>query len=66
MAVVAHSPTEVDLDSYLTDGEHLFRVVDVLTGQALLLEDASGGELEWRDIDELEELSLRPIVPARS
>lgn len=66
MAVVTHSPTDVDLDSYLTDGRHLYRVVDVLTGQALLLEDASGGALEWRDIDELEKLSLRLIVPVGS
>jgi len=63
LTVVAHSPTDIELDSYLTDGKHLFRVVDVLSGQALLLEDASGGELAWRDIEELEKSSLRLISP---
>jgi hypothetical protein len=65
VTVLAQTSTDVSLDSYLTDGTRLFRVVDVLSGQALLLEDASCDQLEWREIEELEELSLRLIVPAR-
>jgi hypothetical protein len=54
------------LDSYLTDGKDLFRVVDVVPGEAVLLENASGGELLWQGMEEMEKPSLRPIVPSES
>jgi hypothetical protein len=64
MAAPATSATAVSLDAYVTDGRDLFRVVDVLPGEAVLLENAIGGELFWHALEELASAPLKRIVPA--
>jgi hypothetical protein len=52
------------LNSYLTDGRDLFQIIDQVPGQAVLLENVSGGELLWQALEDLVNPSLRPIVPS--
>ena len=54
----------VGLEDYLTDGTHLFRVIDVLADRAALLEDAYDGQVAWQSLDELNSAALRRIVPS--
>jgi hypothetical protein len=64
MASQATVPEVVALDGYVTDGRDLFRVADVLPGEAVLLENALGGELVWHALEELASTPLERIVAA--
>jgi hypothetical protein len=63
MTVTTTPPIAIGLDDYLTDGTHLFRVVDVVEDQAALLENAYDGEVSWHSLEELSSASLKRIVP---
>jgi hypothetical protein len=63
MAAAATPEIVVGLADYLTDGTHLFRVIDVLADRAALLEDAYDGQVAWQSLDELSSAPIRRIVP---
>jgi hypothetical protein len=56
------SPT-VELDNYLTDGTNLFRVIDFVPGEAVLLENSFDGTLMWQTADALAAAAVMPVVP---
>jgi hypothetical protein len=66
MAAAATPEMAVGLEDYLTDGKHLFRVIDVLADRAALLEDALDGNVIWQSLDELNSAAVRRIVPSSS
>jgi hypothetical protein len=63
MTATSIPPIAVRLDDYLTDGTHLFRVIDVVQDQAALLENAYDGQVEWQSLEERTSVTLRRIVP---
>jgi hypothetical protein len=63
MTATSIPPIAVGLDDYLTDGTHLFRVIDVVQDEAALLENAYDGQVAWQSLEERTSVSLRRIVP---
>lgn len=62
MTATAEFPA-AQLGKYLTDGTHLFCVIDVVPGQAVLLEDVYDGELIWQSTEALAAAAVTPVMP---
>ena len=55
--------TQLEAGTYVTDGKHLYYVLESLDGQTVLLEDALDGDVVWRPLDELKASALRTVQP---
>jgi hypothetical protein len=66
MTAAATPLIAIGLEDYLTDGTHLFRVIDVLADRAALLEDAYDGQVAWQSLDELDSAAIKRILPSSS
>jgi hypothetical protein len=59
----AQTSVQLEAGTYVTDGRHLYYVLELVQGQTVLFEDALDGGVIWRPLDELAGSALRMVQP---